>query len=106
MAGATFGRSRGTGIDGAGPWITGSAGIVELTVGGSDITGPLPPWVAGRVEAGGCVRKGCSEQPAAASKATATKVRDSGSIEIPRPRLSGPRADQIKEDCWSPVLRQ
>jgi hypothetical protein len=80
--------------------------MVEVTVGGSEITGPLPPWGAGLVEVGGCVWKGCSEQPAAASKATATMVRDSESIEIPRPRLSGPRADQIKEDCWSAALRQ
>ena len=69
-------------------------------------TGPLPPLDAGLVEVGGCEWKGCSEQPAAASKAMATKVRDGGSIEIPRPRLSDPRAHQIKEDCWSVVSRR
>jgi hypothetical protein len=98
VAGATFGRSRGTGIDGAGAWTVGSAGIVDVTGGGSEITGPLPAGEVRGGGAGGSALNGATLQPADASRTNAVRDRSNrgmGYLGRDCPAPLRPRSRQI-----------
>jgi hypothetical protein len=64
-------------MDGGGACTVGSDGIVDVTEGGSGITGPLPDGVVRGGGAGGSVLNGARLQPADASRTKTVRERDS-----------------------------